>query len=331
MKKIVILILLIAFGTGVYFFWSYQQQKRLLAESGYLELYGNIEIRRVNLGFRVSGRIESLRFQEGDKIEKGEILATLDPIPYQDSLAVAQAQLERAEADYEKLQSGMREQEIEQARATLQERIASLIVLEADCRRAKPLFERSVISAQEYEKNVARRDEAIARRDLAQATLDLLLEGYRKEDIAAGKAAVSEARANLKKAETSLGDTKLLCPNEGVLLTRVEEPGAVVREGQIVATVSIKDQVWAYVYIPDPDRGKVDYGMKAEIYTDSRPGIPYFGQIGFISPEAEFTPKNVETKKLRTDLVYRIRIIADAPDFGLGQGIPVTVRILLKQ
>lgn len=103
-----------------------------------------------------------------------------------------------------------------------------------------------------------------------------------------------------------------------------------VSAGQIVATLSLKDAVWVYVYVPEPQLGKIAPGMRAEIFTDTRPKKPYIGHVGYISPEAEFTPKNVETTELRTSLVYRLRIVAENPDDGLRQGMPVTVTLDTK-
>lgn len=223
--------------------------------------------------------------------------------------------------------AGNRPQEIAQAQATLEERVASLQLLESDFRRVAKLVKTFAVSQEEYETVIAQRDEAAARKNLAKATLDLIEEGYRKEEIAVAKAALEESRANLEKAQTDLADTVLVCPNDGVLLTRVEEPGAVVQAGQAVATLSLTRSVWVYVYVAETQLGLVAPGMRAEIVTDTAPQKPYSGHVGYISPQAEFTPKTVETTEQRTNLVYRVRVIADAPDDGLRQGMPVTVRL----
>lgn len=331
MKKAIFALILIVVVCGGYGAYRHFEREKQVDNEKYLTLYGNVEIRRVNLGFRVSGRISEIRFEEGDKIRKGEVIARLDREPYEDSHAVAAAQVESARENYAKLEAGNRPQEIQQARASVDERIASLNVLESDFKRAKQLVDDRVISEQEFETVRARRDEAIARKHLAEEELNLLVEGSRREDIAIGKADYSEARANLKKTETSLKDTELLCPNDGILLTRVEEVGSVVNAGQIIATLSLKDVVWVYVYVPETVYGKVFPGMTAEIYTDSRPDVPYRGQVGYRSPEAEFTPKNVETAELRTNLVYRVRITVENSGDELPQGMPVTVRLLLDR
>ncbi len=329
MKKLIILLLILGLGFGVYSGWQRLEAAKHQENRDFLTLYGNVEIRRVNLGFRVSGRVTEILYKEGDKVAKGAVLARLDKEPFEDSLAVANAQIRTSQANYEKLKTGNRPQEIEQARATVNQREATLKVLEADCVRAAQLIARQTISQQEYDTAIARRDEAIAAKKLAQETLNLLIEGFRQEEIAMGESQLSEAQANYKRLKTSLDDTELICPNDGILLTRVEEPGAVVNPGQIIATLSLRDEIWVYVYIPENMYGVVKPGLKAEIVTDSHPEKPYAGQVGYISPEAEFTPKTVQTTELRCDLVYRVRIIADTPDNGLCQGMPVTVKIKL--
>ncbi|MDR2169245.1 MAG: efflux RND transporter periplasmic adaptor subunit [Planctomycetaceae bacterium] len=295
-----------------------------------LILYGNVEIRRVNLSFRVLGRISDIFFDEGDFVNKGAVIACLDCEPYDDTIAIARAQVDSARANYAKLEAGYRSQEIKQARATLNARIATLNVLASDFKRSQQLVNDKVVTVQDFELITARRDEAIAQKNFAEENLNLLLEGYRKEEIAIAKSQLTEALANLKKAETALKDTKLICPNDGILLTRVAEVGSVVNAGQIIVTLSLKDAVWVYVYIAEPLLGKIAPGTKAEIYTDTRPDKPYAGQVGYISPEAEFTPKNVETTELRTALVYRVRIISRDSGDGLRQGMPVTVKLLLN-
>lgn len=144
-----------------------------------------------------------------------------------------------------------------------------------------------------------------------------------KEDT---QAQVSTAKARLTQATIALSDTDIHAPQSGTILTRVQEPGAVVGMGQPVYTLSLDTPAWITTYIDEPLLGRIYPGQKALVYTDSKPK-PYPGHIGFISPQAEFTPKTVETTQLRTDLVYRLRIIIDSADHGLRQGMPVTIRV----
>jgi HlyD family secretion protein len=137
-------------------------------------------------------------------------------------------------------------------------------------------------------------------------------------------------KAETERALTNLEDTQMYCPTDGVVLTRIREPGSVLNPGEPVFTVSIKNPVWIRAYISEPDLGKIYFGMPAEIITDTKGLQTFKGHIGFISPVAEFTPKTVQSLDLRTDLVYRLRIYVDDPTHALKQGMPVTARFKLK-
>ena len=159
----------------------------------------------------------------------------------------------------------------------------------------------------------------------AENALALVREGYRREDIEAAEAAYEAAGARFAEAENALSDTELRSPAEGTILTRVSEPGTVVGAGQVVYALALERPIQVRTYIPEPQLGRVRVGMPARIVTDSSPD-PIEGTLAFISPTAEFTPKQVQTEDLRTDLVYRARILVeDDRDGRLKNGMPVTV------
>ncbi|MGD9331551.1 MAG: secretion protein HlyD [Desulfobacterales bacterium] len=323
-KNIIIPALVVFMVVGIIGYRHWQVRRQAGSEDS-LVLYGNVDIRRVDLGFRVSGRLEELFFEEGDKVRRGDRVAVLDRAPYEQEVALARGQRDRAAAELARLTNGVRPQEIAQTRARVAEHEASLRAYQEEYRRRKDLVARNAVSRQSLDDIRARRDEARARLTSAREALALAEEGFRQEDIAAGRARLIEAEAQLAQALIRLADTEIIAPHDGVLLTRVAESGAIVAAGQTVTTLSLNTPVWVRAYVPEPDLGKIWPGMAAEILTDSRPDRPYRGQVGFIFPEAEFTPKNVETPRLRTDLVFRLRIIAANPDEGLRQGMPVTV------
>ncbi len=140
-----------------------------------------------------------------------------------------------------------------------------------------------------------------------------------------------QAKAALEVAQDNLNYTKVNAPTDGIILTRIREPGTVAQPSEPVLTLSVSSPVWIRAFIDEPDLGAVYYGMPAEVYSDVKGSRVYKGSVGFISPMAEFTPKTVETKELRTDLVYRLRIYVDNPDHHLLQGMPVTVKLKLKE
>jgi len=297
------------------------------AESRPITLYGNVDIRQVQLGFRVSGRVAEMTFDEGDSIKPGDLLARLDAKPYEDTVASAKAQVAMQRAALDKLVAGPRAAEISQARSLLDERIADHENAKLAFDRAFQLRPGSTISQAALDNAQAARDTAAARVASARQALQLLEEGSRSEDIAGAKASLQGAEANLSAAQTSLDDTQLKAPASGVILSRLREPGAIVATSDIIYVLSLDRPVWVRSYIAEPQLGRIHPGLEVTVTSDSAPDHPYRGKIGFISPVAEFTPKSVETPELRTDLVYRLRIVIDEPDQGLRQGMPVTVHV----
>lgn len=324
-RKLPGLLILITFLAGGAFYWN--MQRREPAAKDLLTLYGNVDIRKVDLGFRVGGKISAIAFQEGDRVQAGQIIARLENTPYQDELNLALAQQEQAAANLAKMEAGNRPQEIAQAEALVRERQATASNLEIEYRRLDALLKINAIARQLFDNVNAGLTEAKARLATAEEGLKLAREGFRTEDINAAQAALHAAEARSAGARTRLDDTVCKAPDAGIILTRVEEPGAIVGSGQTVLTLSLDTPVWIRAYIEEPDLGRIYPGMTAQVFTDSRPQQPFSGHVGYISPEAEFTPKTVQTKELRTRLVYQVRIIADNPDYGLRQGMPVTVKL----
>jgi HlyD family secretion protein len=277
MKRLAIFIALLILAAAGYL--AYQKWLQDQQPLDVLVIYGNVDIRQVDLGFRVSGRVQSMPYQEGDLLHEGTLMSWLDKQPYEDEVKKAAAHIESVKA--------------------------SLANAERLVERRKLLLGTGGISDQDY-------DDAISSKNIYEANL-------------------KEAVAALGIAETNLQDTELFSPSDGIVLTRIREPGAVVRQADPIYTLSLIDPVWIRTFVTEPQLGLIYPGMPAEIYTDTPGGPIYKGHIGFISPVAEFTPKTVETTQLRTDLVYRLRVIADNPDQGLRQGMPVTVKLKLSE
>ena len=159
----------------------------------------------------------------------------------------------------------------------------------------------------------------------AKAALRLAEIGPRQEDIDAGRAMLGQQEAMLVQSQRRLADADLVVPADGIILTRARERGAIVQPGETVFTLTLARPVWVRTYVNERDLGLIRPDMPAQVTTDSDPGHVYPARVGFISPTAEFTPKTVETRELRTNLVYRLRVLVDKPDGGLRQGMPVTV------
>lgn len=290
-----------------------------------LVLQGNVDVRQVNLGFKVGGRIAEMIVDEGDRVEAGRTIASLDKSYFADEVRLAQARVATQAAILSKLENGTRPEEIAQARAAVADREAALALAEATLQRQETLASRDIASHQRHDEATATASQAKAALESARETLKLAELGPRREDIDAAKAQLEAEKAALIQAERRLADASLIAPSAGTVLTRVREPGAIVGAGETVYAVTIVSPVWVRTYVGEPDLGRIRPGMKVKILTDG--GKAYSGQVGFISPVAEFTPKTVETRELRTSLVYRIRIVVEGETGGLLQGMPVTVTI----
>lgn len=294
-----------------------------------LTLYGNVDIRQVELGFRVAGRLKVMLLEEGQAVTAGTLLAELDPVTFEHDLQAAVANLDVEEATLQKLVKGSRPEEILRGKAAVEEAAASAKNARLDLARAQQLLTEGATPRATYDNALTVSLQADARLASANESYRLLVQGNRQEDIAAGRAAVLAAQARVAAARTALEDTHLLAPSDGVILSRVREPGAIVSPSDIVYVLSLTRSVWVRAYVAEPQLGRLHPGMEVTVSSDAAPSRRVKGHIGFISPTAEFTPKSVETPELRTDLVYRLRIIIDEPDQGLRQGMPVTVHIAL--
>jgi HlyD family secretion protein len=301
------------------------------ADERHLELMGNIDVRQVNLAFKVDGRIETLAVDEGDAVKAGDVIGTLDKRYFNDDLRVLRARRENLAASVAKLENGSRPEEIAQARAQTADREAALVKAKEDIHRAEALVDKGGVSRQEFDRYQSSLKSAEAMYKSASESQRLVEIGPRQEDIDIARAALAEQDATIAQSERRLSDADLIAPNDGTILTRARERGAIVQPGETVFTLTLASPVWVRTYVNERDLGLIQPEMSVEVITDSAPSHPYVAQIGFISPTAEFTPKNVETRELRTDLVYRLRVVVDNPDGGLRQGMPVTVRVALTQ
>lgn len=293
---------------------------------GPLAIYGNVDIREVDLGFRVGGRIAQIPVEEGAHVKAGDLLAALEKAPLEDRAAQATAQVAQAQAQLDKLLHGSRSQDIEAAKARVVSASAAASDAEGDYARRQPLVEPGAISKALWDETVVARDRARAALAEAKANLSLVQVGPRAEDIEAGRAAVQAAKAAQSSIATDTGDTRLLASSDGTVVTRAREPGAIVGPGETVFTLAIDRPLRVRAYVAETDLSRIAPGMAVTVKADGNDKT-YHGTIGYISPRAEFTPKTVQTSDLRTDLVYRLRIVVTDPDGNLRQGQPVTVMV----
>lgn len=290
-----------------------------------LRIYGNVDIRDVNLAFRVGGRVQRVLVDEGDAVQPGQLLAQLDPAPLEREVAQGEANVASLAARLALMRAGYRKEDIAQAAALVEQRRAALVNAQDVWEREVRLDNTGASTRERLEQARAARDEAASLLTASEQAYAESKSGFRKEEIAEAAANFERAKADLALARLRLEDTRLLAPSAGVVLTRAIEPGAMVATSTTVLSVSLLQPVWVRAYVKETDLAAARPGTRVQVHADSLPARSFSGQVGFVSPVAEFTPKNVETPDLRTDLVYRLRIIVEDPKGELRQGMPVTV------
>jgi HlyD family secretion protein len=327
-RRLIIGLLVVVAITGGVWLWKSLHHAPSPNE---LVLYGNVDIRQVQLAFNGSERIVKMLVQEGDKVSKGQLVAVLDVQRLKQTVARAEGQVHAQKEVVARLEAGSRPEEIRKARADVESARAEAYNAKLIYERLGPVVPKGGASQQQLDNAKAEADAADGRLKAAQEILNLAIAGPRKEDIAAAKATLKAYDAELAFANRELADAYLYSPVDGIIQDRITEPGDMASPQRPVYTIALTSPLWVRAYVAEPDLGKIRQGMIAEVTTDSYPGKRYRAWIGFVSPTAEFTPKSVETPQIRTRLVYQVRVYVCNPQDELRLGMPATVTIPLNQ
>jgi HlyD family secretion protein len=324
---IAVILLLVALGAHALYA---QHQARIAAKT--LTLNGNVDLREVSLAFKNSDRIAEVLVEEGDKVTKGQVLARLDTQDLQYRIRITQSQMAAQQAAVDKLHNGTRQEDLAQAAAKYNAAVAERDFLQREYDRKANAFNTSggkSVSQEALDDARARLDVAIAKAEEAQEANQLAIAGPRAEDVAAGEARLDSLKNQLDQEKYTLSQSELTAPQDGVVRSRLLEPGDMASPQKPVFRISLNTKKWVRVYVKESDLGKLHEGSEARVYIDSYPDKAIEGQVGYISSTAEFTPKNVETNDLRPALLYEVRVYVDDPDNRLRMGMPATVRIAL--
>ena len=364
MRKLIWIVSLLAvIGTAGGLTWWLT---RPAGEATELLLYGNVDLRQIQLAFNNSERISDVKAQEGDKVKKGDELAYLDMSRLKPMEAQIEAQVAAQQEVYKKLEAGSRDEEKAQARANVAAADANITAAraeiasaQADKVNAQENFDRverlvkvklkdqtevQAVSQEDYDRARANLDKARAALDKANANLgvakanlavvqnalDLTIKGPRDEDKIEAKKRWLDKQAQLAFLKQQIADAVLRAPCNAIVRTRLMEAGEMASPQRPVFSLAVIDPKWVRAYVSEPDLGKVRKGMTAFVSVDSFPDRKFEGWVGFISPVAEFTPKSVQTVELRTSLVYEVRVFVRDPDDQLKLGMPATVHLPLK-
>ena len=389
-KWLIPLIIVALIGGGISYYLLYQNMEN---ERTSISVSGNIEATTVDVAFKIPGKIDKLLVDEGDFVKEGQLIAILEHrdllaqkakaeatlestksripallknIEFQDratlqEISQAEAAVEAVHSKLQQLLTGARPQEIQAAKAEVDQTLADMEKRKADMDRAKKLYQDKYISAQEWDSARTAYEMATATHQRAKENHALVVEGPRKEEIDAARAQWNQSRAALRLAktrrmqvdvlrrelataqaqvkeaassieviQTQIEYSNLFAPTAGVVLVKNSEAGEFIVPGGAVITLGDVAKPWLKAFINEGDLGRVKLGQKVTVTTDSYPGKAYPGKITFISSEAEFTPKNVQTTKERVKLVYRIKVSLANPHNELKPGMPADAKIHLK-
>jgi HlyD family secretion protein len=295
-----------------------------------LFLSGNIEVTETNVGFKIPGRIMELAVDEGDTVKAGQFLARLDGAELASVVMQNKASLQEAMTKLSELKVGSRTQEIDRAQANVSAQAADLEKAKKDFERADILYKNGAISASQFDAALSAFNAKMAQYRSVQETSSLVKEGPRKEDIQAAEYRVQQVKAMVNTSEERLKDTALYAPISGVVIRKNVELGETLAAGAPALTIGDLQSPWVKVYVKEDRLGQVKLGQKAEVKVDSFKNKTYEGTVTFISSEAEFTPKNVQTEEERVKLVFGVKVKVKNENGELKPGMPADVRISLK-
>jgi HlyD family secretion protein len=308
-----------------------------------LRASGHVEATETRVAPDVGGRILTLTVKEGDRVEAGQVVMTLDSRDVE--LAIDRAKAERAAADAQLrlVQAGSRVEDIRQAQAQIETARAELSAAQAELGAAQEDLARFETLLASNSGSRKQRDDAATRRDVArdrvasagsrvtsaEETHAKLRSGARPEEVEAARARVAAATAQIATLEKGITDATVKSPVAGIVTNKLVEAGEMIAPRAPALVVVDLDRAWADVFVPEPSIPQIKLGQAATVLPDDGgPGLS--GTISYISPKAEFTPRNVQTAEERSKLVYRVRINVDNRDGVLKQGMPVEAEIPLN-
>ncbi len=327
-KRIFLIIGILAVVIAAVVVVNYLRNKK---DDNVMTLSGNVEVTEANIGFKIPGRLMERLVDEGHRVKKGDLLAKIDSAEPESIVKQNRAALQEAETKLSELKAGSRKQEIGQAEANVNAQEAELLRIRKDYERAEVLYKNGAISAAQYDAAKGSYDNRIALLKNAREALSLAREGPRKEDIKMAEHRVAQLKAALVTSEEKLKDTVLYAPFAGIILRKNVELGETVAQGTPVFTLGDLDNPWIKVYVKEDRLGLVKPAQKAQVTTDTFKGKTYEGEVSYISSEAEFTPKTVQTQEERVKLVFGVKVSVRNDNWDLKPGMPADVRIDVKR
>jgi HlyD family secretion protein len=286
---------------------------------------GHVEATEVHLATKVPGRIEALEVQEGDRVKKGQELSQIDTVDLRLALDQARAERDQAAAELRLRLSGYREEDVAEAEAQARSLEADLAAADRDLERMQGLLDRGSGTAKARDDARTHREIASGRLDAARQSLARLRAGFRKEEIAASRGRAAAAEARVAQIEQQIRDAILVSPTDGFVTEKIAERGELLQAGSPVLVVTDLADAWLTTYVAEPDLARIRLAQEAEVRTDD--GQSRTGRVTFVASEAEFTPKNVQTRDERVKLVFKVKIGLPNEDGLFKPGMPAEARL----
>jgi len=292
-----------------------------------IQASGIIEAVEIRLASKASGQIMQLRFPEGSDIQSGDTLATIDHLALDYQLKAAQAAVDAAKAQYSMMKDGARKEDLISAQETLNTADVNCQAAKADFERINNLYASGSASEKTLQDAHTRLAAAEAQANTAAENLKKLQKIFRPQELDAALALLNQAQANRDLIQQKIADCHITAPLSGAVVNLPFETGETVAAGMIIAKIANSGQVEMMIYVPENQIGKILLGQTAKVSIDSYPKRDFLGKVVYISPEAEFTPKNIQTKEDRVKLVFGVKLVIDNKDLILKSGMPADAEI----
>jgi HlyD family secretion protein len=299
-------------------------------DKDHIKASGNIEATNIIVSSQVSGKISDLLKDEGDSVNKGDTVVIIDTETYELKFKEALASLEYAQAQFNLIKKGARKEDIKQAEENLKQAQVTFDLAEKDKVRMENLYQAKSITKKQYDDAIANYDITQARLKSAKENLEKVKNLSRPEELQQAEANFNRASANVSLIKKNLNDCYVTSPSSGFITKKFIEIGETA--GMMTSLFQVADlsSVDLVIYIPETELGLVKLGQKADITVDTYPDKTFWGKVIYISPQAEFTPKNIQTQEERTKLVFAVKIKIENSDFKLKDGMPADAMIITK-
>jgi HlyD family secretion protein len=295
-----------------------------------LSASGTIETIDVTVSTKLGGEILELEVKEGDKVRSGDLLIVIDHELLDIQLRQAEAGVDLAYSQLRLLESGARKEDIRQSEDLLKQAKVNLDQAVTDRDRMQALYESNTVTKKQFEEALNRYELTLAQYNSAKDNLSKVKSIIRPEEIQGAKANLRKAIATVDQLKQNISDCSIHSPSDGFISKKYVESGEIVAPSSSLLKVSNLETVNLVIYVSEVELGKVKLGQTAEIKVDAFEEKTYTGKIIFISPEAEFTPKNIQTQDERTKLVFGVKIEIPNPQFELKPGMPADAKVILN-